>query len=73
MGCKNHSVIDNNNQEEISMLTFEQESIQITDVDVIREDDGFYTVVTYSDGKFDEFGPFSSYSAARAAIYGGTD
>lgn len=55
------------------MLTFEQESIQITDVDVIREDDGFYTVVTYSDGKFDEFGPFSSYSAARAAIYGGTN
>ena len=54
------------------LQTFEQETIQITDVDVSCEDDGYYTIVTYSDGEYDEFGPYSSWIAAKSAIYGGT-
>jgi hypothetical protein len=44
-------------------------TIRIIDVDIILEEDGHYSVVTYSDGKFDEFGPYDSYQEAESAIY----
>jgi hypothetical protein len=44
-------------------------TIRIIDVDIILEEDGYYSVVTYSDGKFDEFGPYDSYQEAESSIY----
>lgn len=44
-------------------------TIRIIDVDIILEEDGYYSVVTYSDGKFDEFGPYDSYQDAESTIY----
>jgi hypothetical protein len=51
------------------LQTFEREPIYITDVDVIRENSNYYAVVCYSDGNFDEFGPYDSYEQAKSAIY----
>ncbi len=48
---------------------YEEKTIYITDVDVIEEEDGYYTVVYYSDGEHDEFGPYDSYREAKSAIY----
>jgi hypothetical protein len=56
--------------EELQMQTvYEEKTIYITDVDVIEEEDGYYTVVYYSDGEHDEFGPYDSYREAKSAIY----
>jgi hypothetical protein len=46
-----------------------ESTIRIIDVDIILEEDGYYSVVTYSDGKFDEFGPYDSYQKAESAVY----
>jgi hypothetical protein len=51
------------------LQTFERESIHITDVNVVQENDGYYTIVTYSDGNYDEFGPYISYTDAKSAVY----
>lgn len=51
------------------LKTFEREPIHITCVDVILEEDGYYTVVEYSDGNYDEFGPYDSYREAKSAVY----
>ena len=49
--------------------TLLEPTIRIIDVDIILEEGGYYSVVTYSDGKFDEFGPYDSYQDAESAIY----
>ena len=49
--------------------TFVESEIRIVDVDIILEEDGYYSVVTYSDGKSDEFGPYDSYQEAESAVY----
>lgn len=51
------------------LKTIEPQTIYITDVDVVQEKDGYYAVVTYSDGNYDEFGPYDSYREAKSAIY----
>jgi hypothetical protein len=51
------------------MQTLEQKTIYITNVDVVCEDDGYYVIVEYNDGDYDEFGPYDSYQEAKSAIY----
>lgn len=49
--------------------TLLEPTIRIIDVDIILEQDGYYSVVTYSDGNFDEFGPYDSFQEAESAVY----
>jgi hypothetical protein len=51
------------------LKTIEPQTIYITDVNIIQEKDEYYAVVTYSDGYYDEFGPYASYREAKSAIY----
>jgi hypothetical protein len=51
------------------MPTLEQKTICITNVDIICEEDGYYAIVDYSDGGYDEFGPYNTYQEAESAIY----
>lgn len=51
------------------LSTLIESKIRITDVRVIQEYGYFYCVVYYSDGNYDEFGPYDSYSEARSAVY----
>jgi hypothetical protein len=44
-------------------------TIFIENVEIIREEDGYFAVVEYSDGEYDEFGPYDSYQEAKSAIY----
>lgn len=48
---------------------YNEKTIYITDVEVIEEEDGYYSVVYYSDGEHDEFGPYNSHREAKSAIY----
>jgi hypothetical protein len=49
--------------------TLIEQKIRIIDVDVIHEEDGYYTVVSYSDGNYDEFGPYDTPLKAKSAVY----
>ena len=51
------------------MPTVIDQKIRITNVEIICEEDGFYAIVTYSDKKFDEFGPYDTYREAESAVY----
>ena len=52
------------------MVQLLEKTIQITDVYVEKRDDGyFYSVIEYSDGEYDEFGPYDSYGEAKSIIY----
>lgn len=44
-------------------------TIFIENVEIICEEDGYFAVVEYSDGEYDEFGPYDSYQEAKSAIY----
>lgn len=44
-------------------------TIFIKNVEIIHEEDGYFAVVEYSDGEYDEFGPYDSYQEAKSAIY----
>jgi hypothetical protein len=51
------------------MQTLEQQTIYITDVDIICKEDGYYAIVEYNDGDYDEYGPYDSRQQAKSAIY----
>lgn len=46
-----------------------ENEIRITNVEVISDKGGYYSIVSFSDGKFDEFGPYDTYEEARSSIY----
>lgn len=43
--------------------------VQITEIFVEKRQDGYYAVIDYSDGEYDEFGPYSSYYEAKSVVY----
>jgi hypothetical protein len=51
------------------MPTIIDQQIRITDVEIVVEEEGYYAIVTYSDKKFDEFGPYDTYREAEEVVY----
>jgi hypothetical protein len=43
--------------------------IQIIDVQIIPDDGEYIVHIDYSDGKYDEFGPYKSYEEAKSVVY----
>lgn len=47
----------------------EIKTIHITDVQIIPDQGKYFVHIDYSDGKYDEFGPYESYEEAKSVVY----